>query len=42
MTDVHKRLAAGSGAAAALAAAQLAADPAHRYSTGVFGCFGAG
>ncbi|WP_426513869.1 CHAT domain-containing protein [Dactylosporangium sp. McL0621] len=41
MSDVHKRLAAGSDAAAALAAAQLAADPAHRYSTGVFACFGA-
>ncbi|WP_432826857.1 CHAT domain-containing protein [Dactylosporangium sp. CA-092794] len=42
MIDFHKRLAAGAGAAAALAAAQEAADPAHRWSTGAFVCFGAG
>jgi CHAT domain-containing protein len=42
MTDFHKRLAAGAGAAAALAAAQLAADPAHWCSTAAFVCFGAG
>ncbi|WP_344620969.1 CHAT domain-containing protein, partial [Dactylosporangium salmoneum] len=42
MTDFHKRLAAGGGAATALAAAQLAADPAHRCSTAAFVCFGAG
>jgi hypothetical protein len=42
MTDFHKRLATGSGAAAALAAAQLAGDPAHRYSDGAFVCYGAG
>ncbi|MFI5915152.1 CHAT domain-containing protein [Dactylosporangium sp. NPDC051541] len=41
MSDVHKRLAAGATAATALSAAQLSADPSHRYTTSVFTCFGA-
>jgi tetratricopeptide (TPR) repeat protein len=42
MTDLHARTATGTSAAAALAAAQAAADPAHRYTAASFVCFGGG
>ena len=42
MTDFHKRLGTGCTEAAALAAAQLAADGDDRYSSAGFVCYGAG